>query len=318
MSERVGVLLLVTHCGKYHRFSRRSPFVHHFWKKSLREDWLWRVFICGRESYHVGFCWLVCAFRLRRGKSEASPFGEISVCSDSRLVANRFRRRRAAKSAAQKTCRRLQQARSPLFDPHKFPFNGSCALRACVTLSAFASLHPSYLRGQIAKARLLHFIPPLRVTRSGALDCALLRRRDKNISFERKRKMESKWLEINLNSSALQRGFEKVARVRCAVRCDLSSEFAASYLVLRSDGVLWAHVMFSRSVSGRAIGRCDCPAGLSGRCCYHLAAALLVHVGLVRAGLRRPVSRSFWSRENVWSHSLLGAPSGASAYLEGN
>lgn len=124
--------------------------------------------------------------------------------------------------------------------------------------------------------------------------------------------------KIDLNADSMIRGFEKCARVRPLVIPDISTNRGASYLVRRSDGVSFALVMFARAPSGCAIAKCDCPAGAKDMNCYHVAAALLVHCGLVRAGLRVAVSRSFWEREsgNLYKHSLIETetPSGVSAF----
>lgn len=141
------------------------------------------------------------------------------------------------------------------------------------------------------------------VTRFEIISKTLLRRLT-NLNLKGNTEMFRK---INLNADSMIRGFEKCARVRPLVVPDISTEKGASYLVRRSDGVSFALVMFARSPSGVAVGKCDCPAGEKDMCCYHVAAALLVHCGLVRAGLRVAVSRSFWEREsgNLYKHSLL-------------
>ena len=68
----------------------------------------------------------------------------------------------------------------------------------------------------------------------------------------------------------------------------------------------WCVVEFIRSPRGHALGKCDCPAGEKGWYCYHLAAALTVHIGLVRHGLRKPISRSIWTQisDEFWQEGL--------------
>lgn len=91
-------------------------------------------------------------------------------------------------------------------------------------------------------------------------------------------------------SRAMAKAIEMRPLVRPSVQCDVAS----SYDVRRSDGVSFAVVRFLRSPAGGALACCDCPGGDRGRFCYHICAALIAHVWLVRAGLRVSVSRSVW------------------------
>ena len=103
------------------------------------------------------------------------------------------------------------------------------------------------------------------------------------------------FLAIQKENPMFVRAVEKCRLVRPRVCLGLSADVGASYLVLRSDGERWASVLVTRALSGRPCVSCDCPAGRSAHYCYHVAAALSVHCGLVRAGLRVPVSSSLFA-----------------------
>lgn len=120
--------------------------------------------------------------------------------------------------------------------------------------------------------------------------------------------------EINFNSESLKRAFERCAAMRPLVRLgEFSDDALASYEVLRSDTRTWCIVEFIRSPRGHALGKCDCPAGEKGWYCYHLAAALTVHIGLVRHGLRKSISRSIWTQisDEFWQEGLAEIDEGA-------
>jgi len=101
-------------------------------------------------------------------------------------------------------------------------------------------------------------------------------------------------LVVDPSAPCFSRAMAKAVDVRPLVRPSVQCDAASSYDVRRSDGISFAVVKFLRSPAGRALAVCDCPAGASGHFCYHVAAALIAHVWLVRAGLRMSVSRSVW------------------------
>jgi hypothetical protein len=101
-------------------------------------------------------------------------------------------------------------------------------------------------------------------------------------------------LRVDPNAACFSRAMAKAIESRPLVRPSVQFDGCSSYDVRRSDGISFAVVKFLRSPDGCALACCDCPGGDAGRFCYHVAAALIAHVWLVRAGLRVSVSRSVW------------------------
>lgn len=103
------------------------------------------------------------------------------------------------------------------------------------------------------------------------------------------------YLEINFERPALRLAFEKSELDK---PCVVSTESAAAYAfykVLGSRERLWFTVMLTRSIDGKLVGKCDCPAGNGGEYCYHLTAALYTHYDLVESGFCCAITDSIWS-----------------------
>jgi hypothetical protein len=126
------------------------------------------------------------------------------------------------------------------------------------------------------------------------------------ISLAKGKMVMNSFNQINFNSGSLQRAVAKAVAVRPHVRLGLASSCGAAYFVRRSDGASFAQVQFIRSARGSALVSCDCDAGARVMLCYHAAAALIVHVSLVRSGFRSSISSSVW----------LPRSSGRGFYLE--
>lgn len=107
------------------------------------------------------------------------------------------------------------------------------------------------------------------------------------------------FLEINFEREALRDAFAKSDAVKPQVRAGQGTEASAQYRVISSDSEKWYDVEFTRSMSGKRFGSCSCAAGHDELYCYHLTAALYVHCGLVRHGLRPPVTQSIWAQSSA-------------------
>jgi hypothetical protein len=103
------------------------------------------------------------------------------------------------------------------------------------------------------------------------------------------------YLEINFEREALRLAFEKSESDKPCVVPTRSEDAYAFYNVLGSRERFWFSVMFTRSIDGKLVGKCDCPAGRGGEYCYHLTAALYTHYDLVENGLCRAITDSIWS-----------------------
>ncbi len=107
-------------------------------------------------------------------------------------------------------------------------------------------------------------------------------------------------MEININSNQFQNVLKKAIEVKPLVRPGAA---AGSYLVrgskLNGDGLggyVFYPVAFRRGAGGRKIGECLCAGAMRGFHCYHLAAALMVHVAYVRQNMRPPAPTRTMSR----------------------
>ena len=89
--------------------------------------------------------------------------------------------------------------------------------------------------------------------------------------------------EIKMETPRFERAITKAIEVKPMVR---NGKKAGQYFVAASDGFSSYVVQFRRGAGGRRLSSCLCAGGQKGFFCYHQAAALIAHVGLVRAGLR--------------------------------
>ena len=125
------------------------------------------------------------------------------------------------------------------------------------------------------------------------------------------------YLEINFEREALILSYEKARTIKPRVVPSRNLSAFACYDVMCPSERVWFSVIFTRSIDGKPVGNCKCAAGENGDYCYHLAAALYLHCGLVQHGLCRPITDSIWSpisEETILENK--GAASAASFLLK--
>lgn len=93
--------------------------------------------------------------------------------------------------------------------------------------------------------------------------------------------------EIQFNSDSFKRAMVKAIEKKPLVKPGKNN---GEYFVAASDGFSSYRVSFTLGGGGRRLSSCLCAGGQKGLFCYHQAAALMVHVAFVRAGLRKPAA----------------------------